>query len=133
MTMNNSVHTTVSLEVLDVDLSVTSAKAALSSDKTLKVTDVTLKAGASASSLAKTDAYNGENCISAKAAANKLGSSILFGESVPKFVDIIIVVLLLLLIAAGIAVPFARSYQKGKKARAALEAVLADNKSGKKN
>ncbi len=133
MSMNNSVHATVSLEIRAVDLTITSAKAALSSDKTLKFDDVSLKTGADAASLAKTDAYNGENCLTAKSTASNLGSSIIFGENVPKFVDIIIVILLLLLITAGIAVPFIRSYRKSKQARAALEAVLADNKPAKKN
>ena len=133
MTMNNSVHTSVSLEIRALDLTVSSAKAALTSDKTLVLNDVSIKTGAAATALAKAESYNGENCIATKSTAKNLGSSVIFGESVPMFVDIAIVIVLLLAITAGVAVPFIRSYKKGKEARAALEAVLADNKPAKKN
>lgn len=118
-TMNNSVHATVSLEVRDVNLSIDSEKSALSSDKTLKIEEVTIASLSSASD------YNGENSIVVKSAKSTLGSSILFGENVPMFVDVLIALLLLALIAAGIAVPFIRSYRSGRKARAALEAADA--------
>ena len=68
----------------------------------------------------------GENCIVLKSTASNLGSSILFGDSVPMFVDILIALVLLALIAAGIALPFLRSYRNSKKAQEALAAVLAD-------
>ena len=126
LTMDNSVHATVSLEVQAVNLEITSAKAALTSDKTLKVDKVSIKSGAVAGSLSAADEYTGENCISLKSAASHLGSSILFGAGVPMFVDVLIALILLALIAAGIALPFLRSYRNAKKAREALAAVLAE-------
>ena len=126
LTMDNSVHTSVSLEVQGVNLEINSTKAALSSDKTLKVNKVSIKSGAAAGSLSSADEYTGENCILLKSSARNLGSSILFGASVPMFVDILIAIVLLALIAAGIAVPFIRSYRNSKKAQEALAAVLAD-------
>lgn len=126
LTMDNSVHASVSLEVQAVDLSVTSAKPALSSDKTLKVDKVSIKSGSAVGSLSSAEEYTGENCISLKSSASNLGSSILFGDSVPMFVDILIVLALLALIAAGIAFPFLRSYRNAKKAKEALAAALAD-------
>jgi len=126
LTLDNSVHASVSLEVQAVNLSVTSSKAALSSDKTLKVDKVSIKSGAAAGSLSSAQEYTGENCIVLKSTASNLGSSILFGDSVPMFVDILIALVLLALIAAGIALPFLRSYRNSKKAQEALAAVLAD-------
>ena len=132
LTMDNSVHASVSLEVQAVNLSVTSAKPALSSDKTLKVDKVSIKSGSAAGSLSSADEYTGENCIALKSAASNLGSSILFGDSVPMFVDILIALILLVLIAAGIAFPFLRSYRNAKKAREALAAALADEPASKR-
>jgi len=126
MEMNNSVHATVSLEVRAVELDIESAKAALSSDKTLTIEEVALKVGPNDDALGRADAYNGENCVEAESTLYTLGHSIIFGDSVPMFVDVLIALVLLLLIAAGIAVPFIRSRRKAKAARAAVAAALAD-------
>lgn len=125
MTTDNTIHATASLDVQALSLSVTAGKPALVSDKTLKIEDVALSVGADADALAKTDAYNGENCVTMRSTKKNTGTSILFGESVPQFVDILLLLLLLALIAAGIAVPFLRAQKKAKRAREALAAAEA--------
>lgn len=132
VTLDNSVHTTVSLDVRALSLSVTSAKAALSSDKTLKIDSVALKTGSAANALAKVEEYTGENCVTMTSTASHAGQSIFFGENVPKFVDILLMVVLLALIAAAIAVPCVRSYKKSQAARAAIAETLSDTPNRKK-
>jgi hypothetical protein len=133
LSLDNSVHAALSLEIQALKLDITSGKTALSSEKELVLDKVSIKAGDTASSLSAKEEYAGENCLSLRSAANNLGSSILFGDSVPMFVDILIPLALLALIAAGIAVPFIRSYRSGKKARETIAATLAEKPAAKKN
>lgn len=126
MTMDNAVHASVTLDVQALALSVTAAKPALTSDKTLKLLDVALSVGDSADHLVPAEEYAGENCITAKSTRTNWGTSILFGEGVPQFVDVLILLALLASIAAAIAVPTVRARKKAKRARAAYEAAEAE-------
>lgn len=125
VTADNSIHAALTLDIQALSLRVESGKAALSAGKTLSLNKVAVTAGSAASSMKQTEQYGGENCVSLKSTANTLGTSVLFGENVPKFVDILVILLLALLIAAGIAAPFLRSRQKAKKALAAAAAAEA--------
>jgi len=126
LTLDNSVHAALSLEVRNISLNITSAKPALTADKLMRITDVSLKTGASASELKKTEEYGGENCLKTASTVSGLGSSILFGDKVPMFVDILIALVLLLLIGAGIGLPVLRAQRKAKEARAAIAETLGE-------
>lgn len=116
---NNALTAAQNLEIRDANLTIEAGKPALSAARKMSFHDVSISAGNDADKLAKTDAYNGENCVRIKAAANLLGESVLFGESVPMFADILVVLALAALVAAGIALPLLRARQRSKKALAA--------------
>ena len=116
---NNAITASLNLEIRAADLSVTANKPALSAQRKMTFNDVSFKAGSDEESLKKADAYNGENCVVLKSNADLLGESVLFGESVPMFVDILVVILLAALVAGGIGLPVWRAHRKSKRALAA--------------
>ncbi len=107
------------LEIRAANLSVAADRAALSATRKLTLKDVSLSVGNTADDLRKADGYNGENCIRVKSAANLLGESVLFGEAVPMFADILVIVALAALVAAGIGIPLLRAHRRSKRALAA--------------
>ncbi|MBQ5886539.1 MAG: carbohydrate-binding domain-containing protein [Clostridia bacterium] len=107
------------LEIRAANLSVAADRAALSANRKLTLKDVSLSVGDTADDLRKADSYNGENCIRVKSAANLLGESVLFGEAVPMFADILVIVALAALVAAGIGLPLLRAHRRSKRALAA--------------
>ena len=107
------------LEIRAANLSVAADRAALSANRKLTLKDVSLSVGDTADDLRKADGYNGENCIRVKSAANLLGESVLFGEAVPMFADILVIVVLAALVAAGIGLPLLRAHRRSKRALAA--------------
>ena len=107
------------LEIRAANLSVAADRAALSANRKLTLKDVSLSVGNTADDLRKADGYNGENCIRVKSAANLLGESVLFGETVPMFADILVIVALAALVAAGIGLPLLRAHRRSKRALAA--------------
>lgn len=121
-----AIHASVSLDVQAITLSVTADQSALSCDKALKITDVSVSAGANAGALTKTDEYAGENCVSLKSTRSGAGESIFFGENAPKAVDYIVLIVILGLIVAGIAVPYVRAHKKAKIALAAAAEAEAE-------
>ncbi len=127
---DNSISAQVGLELRGLSLKITSTKPALICPQKMIFTDVSVKTGNTAGGLTKTDAYNGENCIETKSTAKNLGSSIFFGESVPKFVDIILLLIVFLLVTGGIGIPFWRTYQKNKKAK---ETFAENERNAQKN
>ena len=107
------------LEIRAANLSVVADRAALSATRKLTLKDVSLSVGDTADDLRKADSYNGENCIRVKSAANLLGESVLFGETVPMFADILVIFALAALVAAGIGLPLLRAHRRSKRALAA--------------
>ena len=107
------------LEIRAANLSVAADRAALSANRKLTLKDVSLSVGNTADDLRKADGYNGENCIRVKSSANLLGESVLFGEAVPMFADILVIVALAALVAAGIGLPLLRAHRRSKRALAA--------------
>ena len=107
------------LEIRAANLSVVADRAALSANRKLTLKDVSLSVGDTADDLRKADSYNGENCIRVKSAANLLGESVLFGEAVPMFADILVIFALAALVAAGIGLPLLRAHRRSKRALAA--------------
>ncbi len=140
ITAEGAVHASISLDVQALSLDVTADTAALTSDKTLKITDVAISAGDSVSALTEKEEYTGENCVSLTSTKSHAGESIFFGENVPKIVDYLVLIAFLALIAAGIAVPFVRARKKAQLALAeakrleeeAEEAARAAKKAAKK-
>ena len=107
------------LEIRAANLSVVADRAALSANRKLTLKDISLSVGDTADDLRKADSYNGENCIRVKSAANLLGESVLFGETVPMFADILVIFALAALVAAGIGLPLLRAHRRSKRALAA--------------
>ncbi|MBE6541637.1 MAG: hypothetical protein E7672_04240 [Ruminococcaceae bacterium] len=105
---NASVETTQELVVDGIDIKIESSNPALAS-KNLKVKNISAE-------------YNGENTINASSTASKSRSSIIFGDSIPGFVDYILLAVFALGIAAAVFIP---SLRRKKKAEA-LYKRLAD-------
>lgn len=136
ITANAPIRATLDLEIRAASLTVTADKPALSAARKLSLNDVSLSAGSDKSSLTRVDTYNGENCVTVKSAANLLGESVLFGESVPMFVDILLILALAALVAMGIALPLLRAHRRSQRALAAAaeaEAAAAEEKKQKKS
>ncbi|MBQ8747528.1 MAG: carbohydrate-binding domain-containing protein [Clostridia bacterium] len=140
ITAEGAIHASHLLDIQAIRLRVTADTAALTSDKTMKITDVSISAGDSAEALTKKESYSGENCVSLLSTRSHAGESIFFGESVPKAVDYVVLVAFAALITAGIAIPFARARKKAQRALAesakrqaeAEEAARAAKKATKK-
>jgi hypothetical protein len=118
-TAQGPINASQNLEIRAANLSVAADRAALSANRKLTLKDVSLSVGNTADDLRKADGYNGENCIRVKSAANLLGESVLFGEAVPMFADILVIVALAALVAAGIGLPLLRAHRRSKRALAA--------------
>ena len=118
-TAKGPINASQNLEIRAANLSVAADRAALSANRKLTLKDVSLSVGNTADDLRKADGYNGENCIRVKSAANLLGESVLFGEAVPMFADILVIVALAALVAAGIGLPLLRAHRRSKRALAA--------------
>jgi len=112
---NNSVEATHELVVKGINLDITSGKPALYSAGTLKITDIS---GA--------DEYSGENSLKAKSTQKNAKKSIIFGESVPGFVDYIILAVFALGIAAAVFGPALKRKKKTKELYARLAASQDD-------
>jgi hypothetical protein len=119
LTAQGPITASQNLEIRAANLSVAADRAALSANRKLTLKDVSLSVGNTADDLHKADGYNGENCIRVKSAANLLGESVLFGEAVPMFADILVIVALAALVAAGIGLPLLCAHRRSKRALAA--------------
>lgn len=103
------VYTTNELVVDNLDISITensSGLPALSSAHNLRVQNITFEG---------LSGYNGEENVSGKGTGRFFAHSILFGESVPAFVDYILIAVLIALIGLAIAIPVIRKKKKSKK------------------
>lgn len=109
-TANAPVETTHQLLVDGLDVNIEANRAAFAS-KNLKVQNIDL-GGAE---------YNGESTVSGKSTAKTGGSSMIFGESVPAFVDYILLAVLIIGVAAGIFGPALRRKKKAKELYERLE------------
>lgn len=94
-----------SLSVEASNVSVTGKDAALTCEKSLVVTRMSVKAGDSLSSLSDVEAYGGQKAIVTKASWKYVKSSFLFGQNVSFAVDVIVGLLMILAIAAIVVVP----------------------------
>ncbi len=120
------IHASGVLDIQAIDLRVTAKTAALTSDKTLKFTDVSVRAGESADTLAAKESYNGERCVVLQSTRSHAGKSIFFGENVPKIADYLLLLGCLALVGAGIVIPLIRARRKAKLALAKAEIARAE-------
>lgn len=105
---NAPVYTTHELVVDGVDIEINASSAALVS-KNLEVKNISVE-------------YNGENSINAKSTASKARDSILFGDSVPGWVDYILLAVFAIGIGAAIFFPALRRKKKAEELYKRLEA-----------
>jgi len=121
---NNSIDATGNVHFLNADVTVISARSAVTYGNKLFFRDVKMSAGAAEGSLADITEYSGENCLVTKANASTLGTSMFFGDSVPRFVDYLILIAVLAGVVAIIAVPAYRKHRKVLRLRAERDAML---------
>ena len=103
------VYTTNELVVDNLDISITnntSGLPALSSAHTLRVQNIKFDGIAE---------YSGEENITGKGTGRFFSHSIIFGESVPAFIDYIVIAALVIIIGLAVAIPVIRKKKKSKK------------------
>ena len=111
------------------NLTVSSDKAALLSDGTLKLESMKIKAGDSSSSLSDIAEYSSEKAISAVSTLDTRTKSILFGDRYPVAVDIILLIAVIAALAAAVVVPIV---VRKKKAAAVIEQMKLAEAEAKK-
>ena len=114
-TANAPVYSTNELVIDSLDIDVNTGEIgmpALSSEHTLRVSNIAFDG---------MEGYNGEKSVKGKATARFVAKSIIFGDSVPAFVDYILIAALVLVVAAAIAIPVIRKKKKSRKIMEDLE------------
>ena len=124
LTANAGIYASNALNITTVNATVTaSTGAALSCPNGIKMTKVDVSVGASADSLSKAEAYNGEQAVKLISAASAKKQSILFAEGVPAAVDYVVFTFVLIAVAALIAIPIYLKKKKTEKLIAEYEAA----------
>lgn len=124
-----SLYSSYSMLIQGANLTVSSDKAALLSDGTLKLESMKIKAGDSSSSLSDIAEYSGEKAITAVSTLDTRTKSILFGDRYPVVVDIILLIAVITALAAAVVVPIV---VRKKKAAAVIEQVKLAEAEAKK-
>jgi hypothetical protein len=114
------------------NLTIESKEPALIADKYLKLESMTLKAGDNLTSLAAVDSYTNENALATVSTFDRSRHSLIFGDSVPFFVDILLLIVVLAGLASVIVVPILVKKKKVQAAIAARDAAEAEAKRLKK-
>lgn len=127
-----SFRTSYSMLLQGSNLTIESKEPALISDKLLKLDRMTLKAGSSLDSLTSVDAYQNETALLTHSTFDGSRRSMLFGDAVPFFVDVIVLIAVLLLLAAVVVLPILYKRKKTLAAVAARDAAEAEAKRLKK-
>lgn len=98
---------TVRVIASDAEISVPDGRAAISAGEQLVTEKISMKTGASASSLAEAETYSGESFLTASSTADRVGRSVILGEAYPAYVDYLLisgaVILLVLIIVLPVA------------------------------
>ena len=114
-----SIRSSYSMYLLGANLTVESQQSALIADKYCKMENMSLRAGDSLSALFDVETYTDQKALSTVSTFNESRRSILFGESVPFFVDVLVLILVLGALATIVIVP---PLYKKKKARLVMVA-----------
>ena len=129
VTVDTQGYSSYSMLIQGANLTVSSDKAALLSDGTLKLESMKIKAGDSSSSLSDIAEYSGEKAITAVSTLDTRTKSILFGDRYPVAVDIILLIAVIAALAAAVVVPIV---VRKKKAAAVIEQVKLAEAEAKK-
>ncbi len=119
VTANAGIYSYNELSVKACALDITANGPALSSAVRLNLKDMAIKDKSGAA----IEEYSDESAIVTTSTYKRVRTSILFGESVPAFVDYLIFLVILVLLAALIAIPVLRQRKKDAEKRAAYEAA----------
>ncbi len=118
-------------------ITVTSDSAALVSDKPVVFSKLTLKAGENENSLASIDlsssAYSGEKCIKTASTFDGGKKSLVFGDSVPVFVDVLLLIGVIAVLGCAVVIPVVYKKKKALLAVAKRDAELYPKKAEPKN
>jgi hypothetical protein len=127
-----SFRSTYSMLLQAANLTIESKEPALIADKYLKLESMTLKAGNSLSSLTAIDSYTNEKALVTVSTFDGSRRSLIFGDAVPFFVDILLLIVIVAGLAAVIIVPILVKKKKVQAAIAARDAAEAEAKRLKK-
>ncbi len=127
-----SFHTSYNMLLQASNLTIESNEPALITGKYMKLESMTKKAGNSLSSLSDVNDYVDENVLVTRSTFDDGKKSLLFGDKVPFFVDVLTLLGVVLLLAAVIVLPILRKRSKALAAIAAREAAEAEAKRVKK-
>ncbi len=102
---SGSFYSSYSMLIQGTNLSVESSKSALLSDGTLKTESMTMKTGATLSSLSDAETYSGENAVATVSTLDTSMKSILFGPPYSIAIDILLLITAVILLSAAIFLP----------------------------
>jgi hypothetical protein len=127
MTADNTVAASYSLTVNAANLTINAPKSAFEYKGNFEISNESISAGASASSLSAAETYNGESSLITVSTAQKKAPSIIFGEGYPLALDFILLAGSIVILIAVIFIP---PYVKKRRvaAREAAAAALAKTK-----
>ncbi len=114
------------------NLTIESKEPVLIADKYLKLESMTLKAGDSLSSLTAVESYTNEKALVTVSTFDGSRRSLIFGDTVPFFVDILLLIVIVAGLAAVIVVPILIKKKKVQAVIAARDAAEAEAKRQKK-
>lgn len=114
------------------NLTIESKEPVLIADKYLKLESMTLKAGDSLSSLTAVKSYTNEKALVTVSTFDGSRRSLIFGDTVPFFVDILLLIVIVAGLAAVIVVPILIKKKKVQAVIAARDAAEAEAKRQKK-
>jgi len=127
-----SFYSSYSMLLQAANLTIESKDPALIADKYLKLERMTLRAGDSLSSLSAVEIYTDEKALSTVSTFDNSRRSLIFGESVPFFVDILLLIVVLAGLAAIIVLPILHKRKMILVAIAARDAAEVEAKRLKK-
>ena len=125
LTSDNTVAASYSLTVNSANLTINAPKPAFEYKGNFEISNESISAGASASSLSAAETYNGESSLITVSTAQKKAPSIIFGESYPLALDFILLAGLIIVLITVIFLP---PYLKKRRVTAREAAAAAQVK-----
>ncbi len=113
-------------------ITVNASGAALISDKPIVFSKVSVKAGDSEKTLSAVDAYNGQKSVKIVSKYDGQKKSLIFGNDVPRYVDVIVMILGIGILVCAVVLPVQYKKKKAKEAIAKRDAEQAEKKSNGK-
>lgn len=123
------------IQIESSSITVNASGAALISDKPVVFSNVKVKAGDSAKSLSvidlKNSSYEGQKSVKITSKYDGQKKSLFFGDSVPRYVDVIVMILGIGLVVCAVVLPIVHKRKKLKEAIAKRDASVAESKNKK--